>query len=297
MAERVTLWSCAWIRPPRHHAGTNVTVSSPPTPFVSQDRIAGNSRRDTVRDSWLAIRALVSQEDLSVVFQPIVDLDTGESFAYEALVRCAVPQYSSPPVLFERAALIGCAGRLGRMIRELAVPLATGMPLFVNIHPHELNEGWLVRPDDPLYIHDAAVYLEITESVPLTHFDLVMSVLKEVKTRGNVKLVVDDLGAGYSNLKSIADLEPSIVKLDRGLISGLDRNFRQRQLVTSVVRLCRELNAKVVGEGVETVSELSALRDTGADFAQGFLFARPSFPIPRASWPASSLLATDAKRR
>jgi EAL domain-containing protein (putative c-di-GMP-specific phosphodiesterase class I) len=250
-----------------------------------------------VRDSWLAISALVSEDDLSVVFQPIVDLDSGESFAYEALVRCAVPQYSSPPILFERAALIGCAGRLGRMIRDLAVPLAAGKPLFVNIHPQELNEGWLVRPDDPLYMHDAAVYLEITESVPLTHFDLVMSVLKELRTRGDVKLVVDDLGAGYSNLKSIADLEPNIVKLDRDLISGIDRSLRQRQLVTSVVRLCRELNARVVGEGVETVDELSALRDTGAEFAQGFLFARPSFPIPHASWPADSLLLPGIRRR
>ena len=250
-----------------------------------------------MRDSWLAIRALVSNSDLSVVFQPIVDLNSGESFASEALVRCSVPQYSSPPILFERASLLGCAGRLGRMIREIAVPLASGSPLFVNIHPQELNEGWLVRPDDPLYLHDAPIYLEITESVPLTHFDLVMSVLEEVKTRGDVKLVVDDLGSGYSNLKSIADLEPDIVKLDRGLILGIDRSARQHQLVTSVVRLCRELNAKVVAEGVETISELSALRDTGADFAQGFLFARPSYPIPKPSWPVDLTIPTRAKLR
>jgi EAL domain-containing protein (putative c-di-GMP-specific phosphodiesterase class I) len=266
------------------------SLSSPPSSLLAAERLTPVPHKDVVvRDSWLAIRALVSQKDLSVVFQPIVDLDTGESFAIEALVRCSVPQYSSPPILFERAALIGCAGRLGRMIREIAVPLAARMPLFINIHPHELNEGWLVRPDDPLYVHDAPVYLEITESVPLTHFELVMSVLKEVKMRGDVKLVVDDLGAGYSNLKSIADLEPNIVKLDRGLISGIDRSSRQHQLVTSVVRLCRELRAKVVVEGVETVDELSALRDTGADFAQGFLFARPSYPIPNATWPPDML--------
>lgn len=250
-----------------------------------------------MRDSWLAIRALVAPSDLSVVFQPIVDLETRKSFAYEALVRCAVPQYASPPVLFERAALLGCAGRLGRMVREIAVPLAAGNPLFINIDPQELNEGWLVRPDDPLYLHDSEIYLEITESVPLTHFDLVMSVLREVKSRGDVKLVVDDLGAGYSNLKSIADLAPNIVKLDRGLICGIDRSLRQRQLVTSVVRLCRELDAKVVAEGVETVSELSALRDTGADFAQGFLFARPSFPIPTPSWPTEAAMPTGTKHR
>lgn len=241
-----------------------------------------------VRDSWLAMRALVEKDDLRVVFQPIVDLTTGEAFAYEALLRCRVPRYSSPPVLFERAAKLGCAGRLGRMVREIAMPLAPGQPLFVNIHPQELNEGWLVRPDDPIYEHEAPVYLEITESVPLTHFDLVMSVLREVKTRGNVMLVVDDLGAGYSNLKSIADLEPHVVKLDRDLVAGIDKNPRQRQLVNSVVSLCRDLSAKVVVEGVETEQEFEVLRDSGADFAQGFLFARPSYPIPAISWPPTS---------
>jgi EAL domain-containing protein (putative c-di-GMP-specific phosphodiesterase class I) len=245
-----------------------------------------------IRDSWLAIRALVEKDDLSVVFQPIVDLSTGEPFAYEALVRCRVPRYSSPPVLFERAAKLGCAGRLGRMVREIAMPLGAGRPLFVNIHPQELNEGWLVRPDDPIYEHDAPVFLEITESVPLTHFDLVMSVLREVKSRGEVELVIDDLGAGYSNLKSISDLEPRVVKLDRELITGVDKNRRQRQLVSSVVSLCRDLKAHVVVEGVETEEEYQVLRDTGANYGQGFLFARPSYPIPQVSWPPRSLLPT-----
>jgi EAL domain-containing protein (putative c-di-GMP-specific phosphodiesterase class I) len=183
------------------------------------------------------------------------------------------------------------------MIREIAMPLAVGRPLFINIHPQELNEGWLVRPDDPIYEHDAPIYLEITESVPLTHFDLVMSVLREVKMRGNVQLVVDDLGAGYSNLKSIADLEPHVVKLDRDLVAGVDKNQRQRQLVSSVVSLCRDLKARVVVEGVETEEEFAALRDTGADFAQGFLFARPNYPIPTISWPANSLPPTGTRGR
>jgi EAL domain-containing protein (putative c-di-GMP-specific phosphodiesterase class I) len=243
------------------------------------------------------MRALVDKEDLRVVFQPIVDLSTGDSFAYEALARCRIPRYSSPPVLFERAAKLGCAGRLGRLVRELAMPLAAGRPLFVNIHPQELNEGWLVRPDDPIYEHDAPVFLEITESVPLTHFDLVMSVLREVKSRGNIELVVDDLGAGYSNLKSIADLEPRVVKLDRELVAGVDKNGRQRQLVSSVVALCRDLDARVVVEGVETEEELAVLRETGADYAQGFLFARPSYPIPNITWPPNSLPPNGARRR
>ena len=239
----------------------------------------------TGRDSFLALQGLVRPEDLSIVFQPIVGMQNGDLFAYEALVRCTRGEFSSPPVLFERAVSAGCVGRLGRMIREIAVPLANGLPLFLNVHPLELQEPWLVRPDDPIYSHDADVYLEVTESVPLTHFELCHHVLHEVRVRGGVHLVVDDLGAGYSNLKRIIDLEPRVVKLDRELIAGIDKSRRQHCLVASVVRLCGDLDATVVAEGIETQGEFDALRDTGVHYGQGFLFARPQFPMPAVTWP------------
>jgi EAL domain-containing protein (putative c-di-GMP-specific phosphodiesterase class I) len=158
----------------------------------------------------------VKAGDLSTVFQPIVRLDTGELFAYETLVRCEVPGFS-PVTLFERAAEERSTGRLGRMIREIAIPLCGGTPVFFNLHPDELTDRWLVRPDDPIVSHDHDIYLEITESVPFSHFDLCMSVLREVRGRTGAHLVIDDLGAGYSNLKLIADLDPKVVKLDRAL--------------------------------------------------------------------------------
>jgi EAL domain-containing protein (putative c-di-GMP-specific phosphodiesterase class I) len=231
-----------------------------------------------------ALDNIVRDDELSVVFQPIVGMDHGEAFAYEALVRCSRPGMS-PPVLFERAVTAGCVGRLGRAVREIAVPAASGVPLFLNVHPQELHDRWLVRPDDPVFSHDEQVYLEITESVPLTHFELCKQVLKELRSRGDVHLVVDDLGAGYSNLQRINDLEPQVVKLDRGLVLGIDQSRRQHRLVSSVVRLCREMDARVVAEGIETEDEFSALRDTGVDYGQGYLFARPEFPFPTISWP------------
>jgi EAL domain-containing protein (putative c-di-GMP-specific phosphodiesterase class I) len=155
----------------------------------------------------------------------------------------------------------------------------------VNLHPSELEEGWLVRPDDPIFSHDDDIYLEITESAPLTHFDLCASVLREVCGRVGVHLVVDDLGAGYSNLKLIAELQPRVVKLDRNLIQDLDRKPRQQKLVAIVVHLCHELGALVVAEGIETNGEYEAVRDSGAEYGQGYLFARPSFPIPAITWP------------
>jgi EAL domain-containing protein (putative c-di-GMP-specific phosphodiesterase class I) len=264
-------------RPPTLPAPRSNRLSDAPTASVE-----GRPRN---RDSMAALRRMVAPEDLSVVFQPIVRLDVGTIFAYEALVRCRTALFRSPPDLFDSATANECVGRLGRMIREIAVPLATGRPIFLNVHPQELNESWLVRPDDPIYYHDDDVYLEVTESVPLSHYELCLDVVREVRERGGIHLVVDDLGAGYSNLKTIADLEPTVVKLDRGLISGLDRSRRQRQLVASVVRLCTDLDAKVVAEGIETREEYLAVLDTGAELGQGYLFARPCFPMPAVTWP------------
>ncbi len=116
--------------------------------------------------------------------------------------------------------------------------------------------------------------------MPFAQFELCRDVLREVRSRGNISLVVDDLGAGYSNLKHIVDLEPSLVKLDRGLVSDVTLGSRQQRLITNVVRLCIDMGAQVVAEGIETVDEWSALRDTGVHYAQGYLFARPGFPLP-----------------
>jgi EAL domain-containing protein (putative c-di-GMP-specific phosphodiesterase class I) len=137
-----------------------------------------------------------------------------------------------------------------------------------------------------VFFHDNDVYVEITESAAFTHYDLCVSVLREIQSRAGIFLAVDDLGAGHSNLKRILDLEPRIVKLDKALVTGLDKSLRQQILVRHVVRLCIELGAEVVAEGIETADELRAVIDTGAHFVQGYLLARPGYPLPPATWPS-----------
>ena len=220
----------------------------------------------------------VDPAQLSVVYQPILDLASGEVFSYEVLVR--TKQFESPPRLFDAAVEADCAGALGRIIRRLAIEGCSSHPLFLNIHPNEFDEGWLVRPDDPIFHHELEVFLEITESVPLSHFRLCGSVLNEIRSKG-INLAVDDLGAGYSNLKYIADLAPEVVKLDRALVSNLADDFRLRKLVTALVRLCADLGARVVAEGIEQLDELHAVRDTGCHYGQGYLIAKPApEPMP-----------------
>jgi len=238
------------------------------------------------RRTTVAIRRVLDARDLKVVYQPLVDLRTRKIFAYEALVRSNAPEFDSPMALFAAAVQHQCTGELGRIIREKAVEGCPTHPLFLNIHPAELNEKWVVQPDDPIFQHSEDVYLEITEGVPLSHFRLCQSVLREVRGRG-VYLVVDDLGAGYSNLKYIADLHPRVVKLDRDLIMGLVRDTRMFKLVSAIVVLCRDLDAMVVAEGIETADELEAVVAAGAHFGQGYLLAKPAFPPPPITWPGA----------
>jgi EAL domain-containing protein (putative c-di-GMP-specific phosphodiesterase class I) len=234
----------------------------------------------------LGVRA-ITKSDIDMVFQPIVDVATGELFAHEALVRCKLPQYASPTLLFLAAEKERACGHLGRVIRQQTFELCQDTALFVNIHPEELSQRWLVRPDDPIFFHEREVYLEITESAAFTHYDLCMDVLKDVCARARVHLVVDDYGAGHSNLARILDLNPEIVKLDGALIRGIDKDRRRQIMVRHMVALCSDLGAKVVAECVETLAELRAVADQGVHYAQGYVLARPAFPPPPINFPST----------
>lgn len=254
---------------------------SPPSSHSSGDKVG--------------IHKVLADRAIMVVYQPLVDLRTKKIFAYEALVRSKVPEFKSPPELFQAAVTEQVTGELGRMIREMAIEGCGSHPLFLNIHPAELNERFVVQPDDPIFSHSEDVYLEITEGVPLSHFRLCQSILREVRGRG-VYLVVDDLGAGYSNLKYIADLHPRVVKLDRDLIAGLVKDTRLYKLVCGIVVLCTDLGALVVAEGIETAEELDAVRSAGAHYGQGYVLARPAFPAPQINWPLKKAMTGNLPR-
>lgn len=222
---------------------------------------------------------VLQKGDLKSVFQPIVDLQSLRVFAYESLLRSTSPDFKGPPALLDDAIKAQCIGAVGRAVRELAVLGCDNFPLFLNVHPEEFAEGWLVQPNDPVFVHTEDVYLEVTESVPLSHFEYCHSVLAELRSKG-VKVVVDDLGAGYSNLRYIADLAPDVVKLDRSLVTNAGENRRLRLLVENLVQLCQQMGAKVVCEGLETEDEVKVAQDAGADYGQGYFFARPAYPPP-----------------
>jgi EAL domain-containing protein (putative c-di-GMP-specific phosphodiesterase class I) len=225
----------------------------------------------------------LAEKRYKIVYQPIVDLKKrGAIFAFEALVRAEL--FKSPPEMIDAAVNAGRVGELGRALREMTINNCNNYPLFVNIHPNELNERYLVQPDDPIFGHPEELFLELTEAVPLSELDVSAKVLREIGDRG-VHVVVDDLGSGYSNLRYLADLNPKVVKIDRELVMGLTPNTRRFTLMRNLVRMCNELQARVVAEGIETASELQAVIDAGVQLGQGYVLARPAFPPPPPVWP------------
>lgn len=220
---------------------------------------------------------------LYIAYQPLVDLQRKVIYAYEALVRSEAEEFPTALHVIRAAVEARFMGTLGRALRRMAIEGCPDKPLFLNIHPDEFDEGWLVRPDDSITEHDKDIFLEITESVPLSHYRHCHSVLREIRAKG-LKVAIDDLGAGYSNLKYIADLAPEVVKLDRALIASITRQSRLHTLVTSIVDLCKRQGARVVAEGIETREEMLAVLETGAHYGQGYFIARPHRELPVVEW-------------
>lgn len=237
------------------------------------------------RDEVHLAHRVVEERLIAMHFQPIVDVRDRTVFAQESLCRpLSSSQFKSAQDLVSAAVRAGRIGELGRLLRAEAVKNCPNWPLFLNIEPNEFDQGWLVRPDDPVFRHRLPIYLEITETAPIKFFDQCHSVLAELRKKG-VLLAIDDLGAGFSNLKYIAELEPDMVKLDRELVHGVRHGSREFGLLQGITRLCHEMRAEVVAEGVETPEELDAVVRAGVDYCQGYLLARPAYRPPAITWP------------
>lgn len=219
---------------------------------------------------------------IGIEFQPIVDLELGKTVAYEVLPGLRVDGALDGPALLAHAAHERTFAALGRVIRSLAVREGGGKLLYIPLHPAELQERLIVQPDDPIFSHEAGVRLQLsypTLSLVARH------VLDELRSRCGAELVIDDFGTGPATLKHLVELEPYAVKLDRELISGIDRHYRKQVLVRGTTEICRMLDARVIAKGVDCDAEAIGARECGVRYAQGYVVGEPS-PLPAISiWP------------
>jgi len=223
--------------------------------------------------------------DFSMAFQPIVDLHTGLPFAYEALVRGPAGE-SAQSVLSQvtpenryafdqkcRVSAIEGAVRAGI--------LAGDARLSINFLP---NAVYSPAACIQLTLKTAAatgfptsrLIFEFTENEEMADPAHVRSIIETYRRMG-FGTALDDFGAGHAGLGLLANFQPDMIKLDMELIRGLDVSLPRRMIVEGVARMCDAMGIIVIAEGIETESELDALRAAGIRYAQGFLLARPAF--------------------
>jgi EAL domain-containing protein (putative c-di-GMP-specific phosphodiesterase class I) len=228
---------------------------------------------------WPALLERTCSENLiSPVFQPIVDISRGVVCGYEGLSRIQeMPGTAGPQEWFAAAALHGYAGRLEAVALAALLGQRHELPancfLSVNLSPDSVLApevaAVLAGPDDL-----SGVVVEITEQTPVEDYEALTEALSRLRSRGAM-VAVDDTGAGYASLSHLLALRPQFVKLDRALVAGLDRDPHRAAAVAAIGAFAGELDAWVVAEGVEHEAELERLTELGVPLVQGFLLGHP----------------------
>jgi EAL domain-containing protein (putative c-di-GMP-specific phosphodiesterase class I) len=218
-----------------------------------------------------------------MAFQPIVSWSTRTVVAFEALMRTVEPTMRTPLEVLKAAETLNQIHTLGRRSRRRLASILREFPdlpgIFVNLHVLDLEDEDLFDPSTPLAAFAPRIHFEITERAALERVKDAQARTTRLRALG-YRIAIDDLGEGYSGLTSFAHLEPEAVKLDMSLIRGIEKVPMKRKLVRAMATLCRELDARLIAEGVETVAERDTIIELGGDLLQGFLFARPDFPFP-----------------
>ena len=230
-----------------------------------------------------ALEAVIAHQRIALLFQPQIDPATGDIVGVEALARW--DGAASPEELFARAAAVGLAERLSRLVQRKALRVAATwegalkpLNLSINLLPQDLArsgyDGWLLEEIEAAGIDPKRITIEITESALLADCDAIAERLARLRSAG-VRVAVDDFGTGYASLAYLTSLPLDILKIDRGLIADIVGGKRDRIVVKAMIALARELDLKVVVEGVESTAQLALLADWGCDLYQGFIGAGP----------------------
>lgn len=236
-------------------------------------------------------------EGLWMAYQPIVEFSKQSPLAYEALLRTSTSEVKGPPEVLHLAEKTGRIFDVGRAIRRAVArdlaQLTPGVECFVNLHPADLEDPDLYDASAPLSAFASRVVLEITERASVAHNEALNNHVQRLRELG-YRLAVDDLGAGYSGLTTLARVQPEFVKLDGSLVRDIDSSSVNQLVVTAVLALSNDLGLRVIAEAIETSEEVGMLRSLGVDLMQGYLFARPAKPFVGIAFPASVPVAKSA---
>lgn len=228
------------------------------------------------RERWVARRPVMSLLDGSRtthgLFQPVVSLADRAVHSYEGLIR--FDPGISPEERFREAAALGLGIDLELLAVSVLMAEAEALPPGT---PVALNVSSATIVDERLASHLAGrgrpIVLELTEHDRVESYE---AVAEAIAAMGDVRLCVDDAGSGYASLQHILRLQPSLVKLDRVWVAGIEHDRPRQVVVKGLQSFVEEIGATLVAEGVETPAAAETLMDLDVPLAQGYLFGRPA---------------------
>jgi len=240
------------------------------------------------------LRRALDREELTVHYQPKVDVATGAIIGAEALLRWEHPELGFvPPGRFvpiaEESGLIEAVGEwvLTAACRQSRAWQATGLrpvPVSVNVSSRQFRTRRLTaairRALEESQLDGERLVLEVTESMLIENPGQTVEMLRDIKKMG-VKISVDDFGTGYSSLSYLKKLPLDEIKIDQSFVQGIPADADDAAIVDAIVAMARSLGLLVVAEGVETPEQLAFLRERGCDEYQGYLRSRP---VPAHRW-------------
>ncbi len=247
----------------------------------------GLEARHREDDARASVKAILDAGAFTPFFQPIVEFHTGAVVGYEALSRFSngIP----PDVVFALALRAGLGLELEtatlRAAIEGAAILPPGAYLSLNVSPALIGSGKLRTL---LSGRERAIVLEITEHVVIDDYPALRHELAGLGP--TVRLAVDDAGAGYASLRHILELAPDFVKLDIGLIRGIDADPARQALIAGMGYFAVKRKLRLIAEGIETSAELKALRGLAIGYGQGYLLGRPQDGRRPGPWPTKIVL-------
>ena len=232
-------------------------------------QVEAEREREETREG---VRAIIDRHAFHPVFQPYVDLATGDIRGYEALTR--FDDGTRPDRKIRDAWLVGLGAELEAALATAALDTANrllpGMSVSVNFSPETILGG---RAAQVVEASHRDVVIEVTEHMPIDDYPTLRAALRAC---GKVKVSVDDAGAGFSSLRHILELEPDVVKLDIALIRGIDHDPARQALAAGLSHYARDTGTLLIAEGVETEAEAEAVRRLGVHWGQGYYFGRPA---------------------